>query len=218
MAEGMHMRIMTALLPLRTGRLTAKLHTPDPVRLLFCFALTGAGAAVLLCRTRPALCAVLWLTQGLAVSEAERTLWDVCRAALLPLLALYGGILLSSFSACGQPFALLLLFSRGAALGFAAGACFSAYPVRDACVIAGCLILPFAIVSMLLLCCASRDALRMSRMLTGYLLHGTAETDVLDKQRKIITGMQLILLLILLAAAMQTALIWQLQDNLLAAG
>ena len=52
-------------------------------------------------------------------------------------------------------------------------------------------------------------------MLTGYLLHGTAEADVLEKQQKIITGMQLRLLLILLAAAMQTVLIRLLHDSLL---
>ena len=212
------MKMITDLLPAGTGRLTAALRPPDPVRLLFCFAAAGTVTGVLLCRYGSVLCGQSWLMQGLAVSEAERTLWDVCKTALIPLLILFGGMLLSSFSACGQPCTLALLFSRGAAAGLAAGACFSAYPLRDALVISGCLILPFAVVSILLLCYAARDALRMSRMLTGYLLHGTAETDVSEKQRKIITGMQVILLLILLAAAMQTVLIWQLQDRLLAAG
>ena len=87
--------------------------------------------------------------------------------------------------------------------------------MRDALAVTGCLILPFALVSLLLLCYAARDALRLSRMLTGYLMHGTAEADVLEKQRKIITGMQVLLLLILLAAAMQTAVIRHLQDSLL---
>ena len=207
------MKIITERIPLRTGRLSIPM--PDPVKLLFCFALTGTVTGVLLCRTRPALSEICWLTQGLAVTEAERTLWDVCKTALLPLLGLYCGILLSGFSACGQPCALVLLFSRGTAFGLAAGACFAAYPVRDALAVTGCLILPFAFVSVLLLCYAARDALRLSRMLTGYLMHGTAEADVLEKQRKIITGMQVLLLLILLAAVMQTAVIRQLQDSLL---
>lgn len=209
------MKIMTDLMTARTGRLAGSLRMPDPVKLLFGFAVTGAVTGILLCRTRPALCGICWLTQGLAVSEAERTLWDVCKTALLPLLGLYCGILMSGFSACGQPCTLLLLFSRGTAFGLAAGACFAAYPVRDALAVTGCLILPFACVSILLLCYAARDALRLSRMLTGYLLHGTAEADVLEKQRKIITGMQILLLLILLAAAMQTVLIWRLHDCLL---
>lgn len=207
------MKIITERIPLRTGRLSIPM--PDPVKLLFCFALTGTVTGVLLCRTRPALSEICWLTQGLAVTEAERTLWDVCKTALLPLLGLYCGILLSGFSACGQPFSLMLLFSRGTAFGLAAGACFAAYPMRDALAVTGCLILPFALVSLLLLCYAARDALRLSRMLTGYLMHGTAEADVLEKQRKIITGMQVLLLLILLAVAMQTAVIRQLQDSLL---
>ena len=209
------MKMITDLLPAGTGRLTAALRPPDPVRLLFCFAAAGTVTGVLLCRYGSVLCGQSWLMQGLAVSEAERTLWDVCKTALIPLLILFGGMLLSSFSACGQPCTLALLFSRGAAAGLAAGACFSAYPLRDALVISGCLILPFAVVSTLLLCYTARDALRLSRMLTGYLLHGTAETDVLEKQRMIITGMQLRLLLILLAAAMQTALTWLLYDRLL---
>ena len=209
------MKIVTDLLTARTGRPAGAVRLPDPVRLLFCFALAGAVTGVMLCRTRPSLGEICWLTQGLAVSETERTLWDVCKAALLPLLVLYCGILLSGFSACGQPCALVLLLSRGTACGLAVGACFAAYPMRDALAVTGCLILPFAAVSLLLLCYAARDALRLSQMLTGYLLHGTAETDVLEKQRKIITGMQILLLLILLAAAMQTVLIWQLHDSLL---
>ena len=209
------MKTMTDLLPAGTCRLTWALHPPDPVRLLFCLALAGAAAGVLLARTYPVLCGERWLMQGLAVSEAERTLWDACKGALIPLLILYCGMLMSGFSAAGQPCTLMLLLSRGAACGLAAGACFAQYPLRDALVLTGCLILPFALVSMLVLCFAARDALRLSRMLTGYLLHGTAEADVLEKQQKIITGMQLRLLLILLAAAMQTVLIRLLHDTLL---
>ena len=110
------MKTMTDLLPAGTGRLTGALHPPDPVRLLFCLALTGFGAGVLLARSYPVLCGERWLMQGLAVSEAERTLWDACKDALIPLLILYCGMLLSGFSAAGQPCTLMLLLSRGASV------------------------------------------------------------------------------------------------------
>lgn len=211
------MKTMTNLLyqTVRTSRLTDAVKPPDPVRLLLCWALLGVGAGAVLCRMHPTLCGNLWLTQGLAVSDAARTLWDVCKTALLPVLALLCGILLSGFCAFGQPAALLLLFLRGTAFGLAAGACFSAYPMRDAIVTAGVLILPYAFGSMLLLAYAARDAMRMSGMLTGYLMHGTAEAGLNEKQRQIITGMQVRLLLVLLAAAGQTVLLWLLNDSLL---
>ena len=52
------------------------------------------------------------LTQGLAVTDRLRTLWDAYLAALLPHLLLLAGVRLSGSSACGQPAAAALLLLR----------------------------------------------------------------------------------------------------------
>ena len=110
---------------------------------------------------------------------------------------------------------LLLLFSRGTAFGLAAGACFAAYPVRDAVVIAGALILPIGFVSTVLFAYAARSALQLSGLLTCFLLHRTLPEQMNEKLRGIIINMQICLLLLLTAAGLHTALLWLLNDSLL---
>lgn len=211
------MKPMTDLLyqTLRPGRLTDAIRPPDPVRLLFCWAMVGAAAGTVLFRTRPELASAAWLMQGMAVSDAARSLWDVCRSALIPMVLVFAGILLGGLSAAGQPLILLLLFSRGTAFGLAAGACFAAYPVRDAVVIAGALILPIGFVSTVLFAYAARSALQLSGLLTGFLLHRTLPEQMNEKLRGIIINMQICLLLLLTAAGLHTALLWLLNDSLL---
>lgn len=196
----------------RTSRLTEAVRPPDPVKLLMCWGLLGVGIGALLrTNTAYAFDSVLF-TQGLAVSDSLRTLRDVFLSALLPVLVLLAAMLFSGAAACGQPCILVLLLSRGIAFGLAAAEVFAAYPVRDGVVIAGILILPFGFCSMLLLCHAAVQCLRRSNRMTAFLLH--RDTEPVPKQETA-SGIPAWLLLTVLAAALHTLLLWQLNDRLL---
>ena len=105
----------------RTSQLkTAFCRQPDPIRLLTCWAMLGIALGTMLRNAVPACADHFLLTQGLMLSDAERSLGDVLRTALCPLLILLTGIWLSGFSAFGQIPALLILLSRGIAFGIAA--------------------------------------------------------------------------------------------------
>ena len=199
----------------RTSRFAAAAK-PDPIRLLLCWAVLGIGAGTLLYGAAPAFSARLLLTQGLAVSDEARSLWEVCRTALCPLLILLGGIWLSGCAAFGQPAALLLLFSRGTAFGLAAAECCANYPLRDGIVITAALILPFGFCSILLLCYAVRDALSLSNRMTKFLLYGTAEPECCTQGHDRLTDLLGILLLAIVAAGLHTLLLYLLNDRLLA--
>ena len=110
----------------RTGRLHRLYEPVDPVRALLLWALLGVLAGASGCRLMPGLADLPFLTPGLAVSDGLRTLWDVCRGTLLPMLCLIALLLLSSSSAIGQPLAMLTLFARGIGAGAAAAGCFAA--------------------------------------------------------------------------------------------
>lgn len=214
------MKAMTNLLyrtmSARTSRLNDAESKPfDAVQLLFCFAMLGIIPGALLFRYAPAYAQAVWLTQGLAVSDELRTLWDVYRTAACPAMLLEAGVLLSACAAFGQLPAMLLLLSRGLAFGIAAAECFAAYPMRDAIVIVGALILPYAYLSTLLLAYTVRDAMRISNRLTRCLLFGSAEAEICGKRHQLMTNMLTCLLLTLLAAGLHTGLIWLLNDGLL---
>lgn len=186
---------------------------PDPIRLLTFWALLGVGLGTMLSSAVPACTEHFILTQGLLLSDAARSLGDVLRTALCPLLILLTGVWLSGFSAFGQPVAMLLLLSRGAAFGITAGACLSEYPLRDAICICMVLLLPYSFCSILLLCYATRDAIRLSNRMTGYLLRGhTAAEENTDDR---LSSMLACLLLALLAGGMHTLLLWLFNDMLL---
>lgn len=212
LTTGMLYRTVSA----RTGSLRAALKPPDPIRLLLAWAVAGALLGALLCRRMPQLTEYSLLTQGLAVSDAERSLWTVCKTALCPMLLLLAGIWASGCAAFGQMISAGLLLSRGTAFGISAAACFMQYPVRDAAVIAAVLILPYGFATALLLCYAVRDSMRLSNRMTGCLLHGSAEAESCSGTDRL-TNMLCCLLLTLAAAGMQTMLLWLLNDALLAA-
>lgn len=197
----------------RTCRLRAAFRKPDPIRLLTYWALLGTALGTLLYSSSPDCAEQLLLTQGLLITDAERTLGDVLRTAVCPLLILLTGIWLSGFSAFGQPAALLILLSRGAAFGIAAGACFQQYPLRQAVCISAVLLLPYGFCSIVLLCYAVRDALRLSGRMTRYLLQPSAETVQESGDR--LSMMLSHLLLAVLSAGMHTLLLWLFQRTLL---
>lgn len=214
------MKSMTNLLyrtmSARTSRGTDAESKPfDAVRMLFCFAVLGIIPGALLFQHAPECAESIWLTQGFAVSDKLRTLWDVYRTAACPAMLLAAGVLLSACAAFGQLPAMLLLLSRGFAFGIAAAQCFAAYPMRDAVVIVGALILPYAYLSTLLLAYTVRDAMRISNRLTRCLLCGSAETEICGKRHQLMTNMLTYLLLTLLAAGLHTLLVWLLNDGLL---
>ncbi|MBR4199925.1 MAG: hypothetical protein IKQ91_01445 [Oscillospiraceae bacterium] len=197
----------------RTSRLAAEIRPPDAVRLLLCWAILGVGTGALLYSADPALADSPFFSQGLAVSTEVRSLWQVCRTALCPMLLLLAGVMVSGCAAFGQIPALLLLFSRGVAFGLSSAACMENRSLRDALCITAVLILPYGFCSILLLCCAVRDALRRAGRMTKFLLHGTAEAE--SAENDVLSAMLGQLLLTLLAAGMHTLLIWQLNDRLL---
>ena len=211
------MKPMTALLyktvSARTGRLAAV--KPDPVRLLLWLGLGGAVLGVLLYDTVPKLRSLPFLMQGMAVSDAPRTLWDVFLTALLPLLLLTGCILICGLSACGQPMLLALLLLRGFAAGLAAADCMAQYPFRQGLYASAVLILPFAYLSLLLTVFAVRDALSLSGMMTCCLLRGHADGEPGEIRRKALLGILRVFLLSVPVCGLQTLLLWRLNDTLL---
>lgn len=208
LTSGMLYQTMSA----RTSRTALK--APDAIRLLLCWAVLGVGAGAMLYSAAPSLAENILFTQGLAVSAAQRTLWEVCRTALCPMLLLLCGVWMSGCAAFGQVPAMLLLFLRGTAFGLSAAACMANIPLRDGLCIAAVLILPYGFCSILLLCHAVREALRQANRVTKFLLHGTAEP--VSCAADPIAQMLWILLLTLLAAGLHTALLWQVSDRLLA--
>ena len=198
----------------RTSRLKEAFRHPDPIQLLTGWAMLGIALGTMLRNAFPACADAFLLTQGLLLSDAARSLGDVLRTALCPLLVLLTGVWLSGFSAFGQLPALLILLSRGIAFGISAGECFAAYPLRDALCICSVLLLPYGFCSILLLCYAVRDAIVLANRMTGCLLHGHAAAELNPPDR--LSNMLGLLLLALLTGGIHTLLLWLLNDRLLA--
>lgn len=196
----------------RTSRLTFRL--PDPVRLLMCWSFAGICLGAFL-QSRGMLPDISVFTQGLAVSDAMRSLRAVFLQALCPVLLLLGGILLSGCAAFGQCTVLTLLLSRGFAFGCAAAQLFVKFPVRDGIVIAAVLMLPFGFLSTLLLCRAAKDALLLANHMTTLLLHPQSDAAMPCSLSAYLTGMLTWALLSVCAAGLHTLLLWQLNDRLL---
>ncbi len=141
----------------------------SPGRLLMLVLLSGIAAGTALSVHLPETLRPI-AEQGMAVSDSLRTLWDVCRDAVCPVLAMLWLMLLSGTSALGQPVTLLLLFLRGIGLGTAAAECFLSYPLQTAfCACAG-MVLPFGFLSALILTQGAQASLRLSHSTAGYLL------------------------------------------------
>ena len=196
--------------------LMKKLTEPvDPQQALLYWALLGVLLGAVGCRFFPALAQQPLLTQGLAVSGELRTLWDVCRSALLPMLIMLTALLLCCTSAIGQPCALLVLLMRGAGAGAAAEDCFARFPLRDAVTAVSVLILPCAFLSILILIYALRRSLAVSNGLLRYLLRGEQAAEIRTVFSALCRAMLISLVLTLLCCGLHTVLIWLMNDRLL---
>lgn len=199
----------------RTSRLSAPV---DPQKALMALALLGTVLGTLL---RTWLSAddglpVRLLSQGLQITSALRTLWDVYRCAALPMLVLLCVLLLSASSACGQPLALLVLLLRGIGAGTALADCFLRYPQRDALVLAAALILPYSFFTVLILIRAMLHCMRLSLDLTRCLFRGQPDADITEHRQAMCSGLLKAALLTLLTCGLHTAAVWLLNDRLTA--
>lgn len=207
------MKLLYRTLSARTSRVTECLtKQPDPIRLLCFWTLAGVAAGTVLSTVFPAADEALWLSQGLAVTDRLRTLWDVYRTALIPALILLLGIWLCGSSACGQPAALALLFSRGAAVGLCAAQCFTE-PSENGLFRAAVCVLPMGFLSALILIYAVRDALRLSGRLWTYLFRGQNDAEIVAQQHTATMHLLLYLLFLLIAAGIHTALLWLISQS-----
>lgn len=209
-------QLLYRTLSARTSRLSTALRTPpDPIRLLLLFGLCGTAVGGLLCTRLPQLAGFPLLTQGLAVSDAVRTLWAVFLWALLPMLVLLGGVLLSAGAVFGQPLLLAMLFARGLGAGIAMTDCFVRYPFQQAFFASAVLIFPFAYFSLLILVHAVREAFPLSYKAAQYLLRGQADDTAAALHRRFLLRMLLRMLGCIPAAGLHTLLLWGMNDRLL---
>ena len=197
----------------RTSRFAA---SASPQRLLMSVLLAGVAAGAVLCAEIPAALRPLMM-QGMAVSDGLRTLWDVCRDAVCPVLVMLWLMLLSGTSALGHPVPLMLLLLRGFGLGLAAAECFLTLPLQTAfCACAG-MILPFGFLSALILTRGAAAALSLSQCTARYLLRGKPDPEIAAKLLRVLKILLILLPLTLLAGMLHTALVWLLNDRLLLA-
>lgn len=186
----------------------------SPQRLLMLVLLAGVALGAALPVHLPETLRTV-LGQGMAVSDSLRTLWDVCRDAVCPVLVMLWLMLLCGTSALGQPLTLLLLLLRGMGLGTAAAECFLSYPLQTAfCACAG-MVLPFGFLSALILTQGAMASLRLSHSTAGYLLRAKPDPAVADVLRGVLRRMLLLLPLTIAAGALHTWLVWLLSDRLL---
>ena len=198
------MKLLYQSLSARTSRVTECLQKPpDLIRLLCFLTLAGVAAGAVFGDCLPPDTALL--TQGLAVTDRLRTLWDAYLAALLPHLLLLAGVRLSGSSACGQPAAAALLLLRGAAVGSCAADCMRS---AGGFLRAAVCVLPMGFLSSVILVYAAADALRLSGRLGGYLLLGGTDPEIRETFHRTSVHMLVYLLLSLAAAGVHTALLW----------
>ncbi len=201
----------------RTTRIIPENPLPaDPFRTLFAFVICGIGLGTILCG-KANLALPAWSAQGLMLTGAARSLWDAFGTVLLPCLVLLTGILISGFSACGQPLTALLLILRGAAAGAAAANVFQIMPLHDAFPLTAALILPYSILSAVILVSAAKRSAALSGKLTAYCFHGQSDPEITAYMRRFLAGFLLDAFLLMLAAGMQIFLLWLLNDRLLRA-
>lgn len=186
-------------------------------RLLMLPVLIGAGLGTLLRTAHPALFAGAWLTQGLMLSAAHRTLWDVFCAALIPPALMLLMLLLCGMSAFGQIPAGAVLLLRGAAIGNALAGCTEQLSVHDSFLAAAVLVLPFGFLSALMLVSAARDVLPFSAAAARYLLRGIEDPAITQKRQHLLQKLLCLLMLSMLLAGLQTVLTWAMNNWLIAA-
>ncbi len=202
-------QLLFRTLSARTCRLRREdRNPPDPVKLLLLLSIAGVLAGVLLYARLHRLADMPLMMQGLRVTAAERTLWDVLTGALVPVVLMLGGVLLSGSAAFGQPVMLALLFWRGIAAGLAMAECFAQKPFRQAMFAAGITVLPYAYVSLLILIDAVRAAFPVSCAAARYLYCGQVKEETAGKQQALLFRILFLFLLAVSAAALHTVLLY----------
>ena len=184
-------------------------------RLLLCWMLLSVGLGAVLRTVCPAMPARTLLMQGLQLSDEARTLWDVCRNALCPMLILLSLLILSSASAIGQPFSLLILFLRGFGIGLAAADALLRLGTGTGLSAAGVLILPFGYCSVLIFVRGAEAAIPLSSALTRCLFLGQAGEEIALRRGVLLRMIPVLLLLSVTACGLHTVLVWLFSDRLL---
>lgn len=182
-------------------------------RVLLVWTLFAVGCGAVLRVFYPPAAAPL-LMQGLQLTDAPRTLWDVCRNVLCPQMLLLAGILLSSTCAVGQPFALLCLAVRGCGIGLAGTDALLRLGTGTGLAAAGTLILPFGYCSALILVRAAEAAVPLSSALTRTLFLGQAAAETGIRRTALLRIVPALLLLSLTACGLHTVLVWLFHDRL----
>ncbi len=195
---------------LRMGIVTVSERTK---RLLMLVILLGVGIGTAVFCGHPMAADALRLDHGLAPDPHAQTLWDIFAAGLFPTALLMLLMLVSAFSAIGQPVAIGLLISHGCAVGIAAAAQFVTYGLSEGLLYAALCILPHGFFTALLLTLSARDALQLSARQLTYLLHGNAEADMASLTRRYILHFLGRMALLPLGAAAETMAFWLLTKN-----
>lgn len=181
-------------------------------RLLLLWVLLSALLGAVLRTACPALPAPALLMQGLRITDAPCTLWDICRNALFPQILLLCMLLLSGVSAIGQPFALLALLLRGGGIGAAAADSLLRFGMRAGLSAAAVLVLPFGYCSALILVRGAETALRLSSALTRYFCSGQADGEFAAKRSALLRQFPMLTLCSLTACGLHTVLVWLFHD------
>ncbi|MDD5947461.1 MAG: hypothetical protein PUC41_06670 [Oscillospiraceae bacterium] len=199
----------------RTGSLPMDILTVSArtKRLLMLLVLLGVCVGTAVFCYYPAAADMLLLDHGLAPAPQAQTLWDIFAASLFPSAVVLLLMLLSAFSAIGQPAALALLLSHGCAMGIAGASQFVSLGWWHGSLYTALCILPYGFFTALLLTISARDAVQLSAQQLAYLLHGDTESDITVATRRCILHFLGRIALLPLGATAETLVFWLLTKN-----
>lgn len=199
----------------RTGSLRMDIVTVSQRtrRLMMLLVLLGVGIGTAFFCYFPAAADQLVLDHGLAPDTQAQTLWNIFAASLFPSVAIMVLMLLSAFSAIGQPAASTLLLSHGCALGIAAASQFVSMGLLYGSLYTALCILPHGFFTALLLTASARDAVQLSALQLTYLLHGNTEPDIATATRRCVLHFLGRIALLPLGATAETLAFWLLTKN-----
>lgn len=208
-------RVFFRTMHCRTGSLHMDIVTVSQriKRLMMLLVLLGVGIGTMIFYHYPAAADLLVLDHGFAPDPQAQTLWDVFAASLFPSVVVMALMLLSAFSAIGQPATLALLLSHGSAIGIAAASQFVTAGFLQGGLYTALCILPHGFFTALLLTISARDALQLSAQQLAYLLHGNTESDIHIATRRCILHFLGRIALLPLGAMTETLAFWLLTKN-----
>jgi len=212
------MKAMNRLLFRTLSCRTCRPRNPlTPLQWMMLPAVGGAVLGIFLHSRFSAFAVSPLFTQGLSVSAAQRTLWDVFLTAGLPPLIMLILMPLCGTSAFGQAAALMLLMLRGLALGNTLADCFMQYSAGNGFFAASVLVLPFGFASVLILANAALEAVRNANSTARYLFRGISDPDITAKQSHLYIKLLTLTLFALIAAGVHTLLCWAMNTWLVSA-